>query len=137
MQSLSKLFFQISEVTIRSLEDWYAAEAEAGDLRRRRASSSDGSDEETKIEDKGEHCSQSVSMEKDVVSEDDETIEETEEPVLIKRNHETQRRIQTLLVALLHGATSLALNVYNDKVPSALHCVNFNEYQMFFFLPQV
>ncbi|VBB31339.1 unnamed protein product [Acanthocheilonema viteae] len=123
LQYLSKLFFRISEVTIRHLEEWSAAEAEATDLRRRRASSSDESAEEAEIEERRErHCSRSSSAEKDVVSEDDETVTETEDPNLSTRNHETQHRIQSLLVALLHAATSLAPHVYNDKVPSALHC---------------
>ncbi|EFO16038.2 hypothetical protein LOAG_12471 [Loa loa] len=123
LRSLSKLFFRISEVTIRNLEEWYAAETEAADLRRRRASSSDGSVEGAEIEDREErHCSRSSSLEKDVISEDEETLVETDELSLCKRNHETQHRIQTLLVALLHAATSLAPHVYNDKVPSALHC---------------
>ncbi|VDK88813.1 unnamed protein product, partial [Litomosoides sigmodontis] len=123
LQHLSKLFFRISEVTIRSLEEWCASEAEAVDLRRRRASSSDGSAEETEIEEKCEtHCSRFSSLEKDVVSEDDGEIAEAVESSLSKRTHETQHRIQSLLVALLHAATSLAPHIYNDKVPSALHC---------------
>lgn len=126
------MFFRISEIAIRNLEEWCVAETEAADLRRRRASSSDESVEEIEIEDRGEkHCARSSSLEKDVVSEDDEAILEPEESSLSKRNHETQHRIQTLLVALLHAATSLAPHVYNDRVPSALHCVNFNEYLKF------
>uniref|UniRef100_A0A0R3RRE3 Bm12874 n=1 Tax=Elaeophora elaphi TaxID=1147741 RepID=A0A0R3RRE3_9BILA len=123
LQSLSKLFFRISEITIRNLEEWYAAEAETADLRRRRASSSDGSTEGDEIEERGErHCSRSSSLKKDVVSEDDETTADTEESSFSKQSYETQHRVQSLLVALLHAATSLAPHVYNDKVPSALHC---------------
>ncbi|EJW87454.1 hypothetical protein WUBG_01628, partial [Wuchereria bancrofti] len=137
LHSLSKLFFRISRVLIRNLEEWCVIEAEAADLRRRRASSSDGSVEETKIAEKEKrHCSRSSSLEKDVVSEEDEkavdtdeivaemdeTVMKTDESSFSKRNYDTQHRIQTLLVALLHAATSLAPHVYNDRVPSALHC---------------
>ncbi|KAM3720354.1 Nonsense-mediated mRNA decay factor [Dirofilaria immitis] len=122
LQSLSKLFFRISEIAVRNLQEWYAADIEAADLRRRRASSSDESEDEAKTEGEKRCCSRSTSQEKDVVSEDDETTIETEESNLSNRNNETYHRIQTLLVALLHAASSLAPHVYNDKVPSALHC---------------
>ncbi|VDO45346.1 unnamed protein product, partial [Onchocerca flexuosa] len=121
-QCLSKLFFRISEITIQNLQEWYAAETGAADLRRRRASSSDGSVDEVEIEEKEERrFSRSSSLEKDVVSEDETTVE-TGESNLSNQNHETQHRIQTLLVALLHAASSLAPHVYNDRVPSALQC---------------
>lgn len=132
LQYLSKLFFRTSGIIIRNLEEWCAAEAEAVDLRRRRASSSAETTEETETEEGEErHCSRSSSLENDVVSEDDETVAERDELSFSQRNHEIQHRIQSLLVALLHAATSLAPHVYNDKVPSALHCVNFNEYLKF------
>uniref|UniRef100_A0A2K6VFD7 Uncharacterized protein n=1 Tax=Onchocerca volvulus TaxID=6282 RepID=A0A2K6VFD7_ONCVO len=121
-QCLSKLFFRISEITIQNLQEWYATETGAADLRRRRASSSDGSVDEVEVVEREEkRFSRSSSLEKDVVSEDETTVE-TGESNLSNQNHETQHRIQTLLVALLHAASSLAPHVYNDKVPSALHC---------------
>ncbi|KAK6106272.1 hypothetical protein QQG55_23565 [Brugia pahangi] len=137
LQSLSKLFFRISRLLIRNLEEWCVIEAEGADLRRRRASSSDGSVEETKIAGKEKrYCSRSSSLEKDVVSEEDEiavdtdeimvemdgTVIKADESSFSKRNNDTQHRVQTLLVALLHAATSLAPHVCNDRVPSALHC---------------
>uniref|UniRef100_A0A915Q7V8 Bm12874 n=1 Tax=Setaria digitata TaxID=48799 RepID=A0A915Q7V8_9BILA len=119
--SLSKLFFRISEVTTQNMKEWYGAEAEGVNLRRRRASSSDES-VDVEIKEKQKHLIQSSSIEDDVVSEDDEGTGEKERTILNRRNRETKHRIETLLVALLHAATSLAPHVYNDIVPSALHC---------------
>ncbi|VDN02156.1 unnamed protein product [Thelazia callipaeda] len=119
MQGLTKMFFRVSSITIRNLEEWYASSAEATIFRRRRASSAGEMSASEEEEEK--NSMQMSSLDQDVISVHDEADEE-EDLVLSKRKHETQHRIQALLVCLLHAATSLAPHVYNDRVPSSVYC---------------
>lgn len=123
MRNLSQVFFRISENVIRGLEEWCASDVGTTNLRRRRASSS-SSREEVAVKRKGHGTVSSSSSGEDVVSEEGEPSMTTEESVLSKRNLETQHRIQALIVALLHGAASLAPYLYNDHVPSAYYYVS-------------
>ncbi|VDN44947.1 unnamed protein product [Gongylonema pulchrum] len=133
MRNLSGLLFGLIGTVIRILEEWSVAEVTI--KRRRCASTSSSSSSSSSGDDV-------VSLDSDVEGgggggeNDDDDNHETKptRPIKsangmserMKRNQETEHRIHTVLVALLHAATSVAPYLYSDRAPSAYYCVSFS-----------